>query len=243
MSNALARRDANIDPFANYRRDRPRVLIGQRIKFVKGRYLTKDNTVVPAGTRLVAIMRLLTIGWQKWVLSTCVDSDVGLYAEGFRLRPRPLDDRDETLWEVVNGKLRDPWQRVKALPVCDPASEALYTFVTSSAGGIGAIDDLFEAYGKRHANLKHALIELGVSEYWHKDRTIGQVLVPVFKLVGLVDDGRRYDALLDAASNAVRPAIEAQGPPAPRLTVTGGLQTPPAAVEGGYDGIDDDIPF
>ncbi len=82
MNTAIAKPDAN--PFANYQADRQKVFPGALMKFVKGDYpVGKGGDTLPVATRLVAVMTLLTLGWQCWVNGVLVDSRLGLYIDSF----------------------------------------------------------------------------------------------------------------------------------------------------------------
>ena len=131
------------------------------------------------------------------------------------------------------------WQKFRGIPMIDPQDRSLYTFVTGTDGGIQAIDDLCDEYRRAHANLRHALISIGVTSYMHKDRRIGRVKRPIFTLIGLVEDGRLYDAVLKAENGDISPTkptpVEIERPAAGKMIeITSGRlapETPPAAVE------------
>jgi hypothetical protein len=57
-----------ISPFAAYANARsPRKFDGQLLKFTKGEYLVgPDNVVLTVGTRVVALMDTVAIGWERW---------------------------------------------------------------------------------------------------------------------------------------------------------------------------------
>src|SRR5271166_4952467 len=108
MTNAIMKPDAN--PFANYQSDRQKHFPGRRMKFNKGEYLVgKDGDTLPIGTQLVAVMSLLTLGYQYWVGNDLVDTRLGLYVNGFVKPPRPtLGDTDREAWPIgLNGRPKD----------------------------------------------------------------------------------------------------------------------------------------
>jgi hypothetical protein len=87
-------------------------IVGQLLKFSKGDYLAgQDNTVIPLGTRMSAIMDQLMVGWIKWQDARPVEHDMGLVASGHVPKKRAeLDDNDDDLWETDDeGQKRDPW--------------------------------------------------------------------------------------------------------------------------------------
>src|SRR5438128_173716 len=68
--------------------------------------------------------------------------------------PRPVPKRselghtDQERWEVdSHGEKRDPWQFTNYLPLLAESGE-LFTFTTSSRGGIGAIGELCRRYSQ-----------------------------------------------------------------------------------------------
>ena len=76
----------------------------------------------------------------------------------------------------------------------------LYTFTTSSRGGISAIAGLV----RRYANHRHRhpdvfpLIALGVDSYQHPNREFGRIKFPVFAPAGYEPKKRFLDALAAA---------------------------------------------
>jgi hypothetical protein len=91
----------------------PRALDGKLLKFSKGDWLVgADGDVLNAGSKLIALMNTLTIGWQKWQDGRPVEARTGLVVDGHRPPQRAeLGDDDPRTWEVdANGETRDPWQ-------------------------------------------------------------------------------------------------------------------------------------
>jgi len=188
----------NANPFANYRRDRQRKLLGMVLKFVKTGFIAgRDRVTIPFGTEFVAAVPWLQLGYQKWVDQQIVDSAMGYYAEGFTPPPRGLlDDTDQNLWAVGrDGKPADPWTWLKLLPFIDPNTDDIYTFITSSSGGINAIDDLAESFGRAKGGTL-PLIALGMETYNHK--TFGPVNNPKFAFVKYVD-AKPFEAIILSA--------------------------------------------
>jgi hypothetical protein len=167
-------------------------LVGETLKFNKGKYLVgRSEKELPDGTRLVADFNLFRAGYVRWQNQRPTKTHMGLIVEGFNPGPRkPLGDNDETLWEkFTDGQPKDPWQFSNELVMFNPKDpDELYTFVTSSKGGLGAVRALSAEYGLhiRHAADELPLVELTVGSYTHKNKSYGKIKVPVLALVGWV---------------------------------------------------------
>jgi hypothetical protein len=169
-----------------------RAIEGDLLKFVQGEFLAgQENRVIPLETRLVARMDTVAIGWLCWQDNVPVEERMGLLAEDFVPVKRPeLGDLDKEHWETdAEGHPRDPWQFSNRLVAHDPESGEVFTFATTSNGGRTAVGQLCKDYGraKRQYPDQYPIIELGADSYQHRDKSIGRVKVPVFKLVGWTD--------------------------------------------------------
>lgn len=170
---------------------------GQLLKFSKGDWLAGQNDEeIPVGTKLVANMDQLLVGWIKWVENKPDQQIMGRLVEGHKPQKRDeLGDSDEDLWEVDSqGKARDPWQFSNYILMKEPGSEpdnddGLFTFTTSSRGGLNAIGELCKAFGKnmRMEPNKYPIVELGVDSYKHPNPEYGRIKVPTLKVVGWED--------------------------------------------------------
>jgi hypothetical protein len=168
-------------------------IVGDLLKFSKGDYLAgEDEREVPIGTKIVFNMDQLMVGWIKWEDNKPVQQLMGPIAEGFKPEARrDLGDDDKTLWEEdSNGKQRDPWQFSNYV-VCKEVgtngdTEHLYTFATSSKGGLNAIGEVCKVYGKemRSRPDEYPIVELGLNSYKHSNPEYGRIKVPVLKVVG-----------------------------------------------------------
>lgn len=170
-----------------------KLLVGTLLKFNKGDWLLGDgDEEVEPGTRFVANMDQLMIGWIKWVDNRPEQQIMGPLAQNFQApRRSTLGDTDEDEWETDNqGRPRDPWQFSNYLVLKDPGKKAtednLYTFATSSKGGLGAIGELCKRYGKemRVRPDEYPIIEIGVSKYKHANPEFGIIKTPTFAIVG-----------------------------------------------------------
>jgi hypothetical protein len=176
-------------------------IVGELLKFAKGDYFAgQQEREIPLGTKLVAIMDQLMVGWVKWRDNTPVEPPImGLLAQGYTPpRRSELDDNDKAQWEPDDeGKPRDPWQFTNYLILADPDTKELYTFTASSRGGLGAVGELCKRYG-RHMREKpdeYPVIELGVGSYQHRNKAYGRIKFPVFKDAGWADKAPFVEAL------------------------------------------------
>src|SRR5262249_47472200 len=159
-------------------------IVGKLLKFSKGDYLAgQDGEEVPVGTKLVAVMDTLTVGWIKWQDARPVEHRMGPIAEGYAPPPRSeLGDTEEDKWDLDDrGEPRDPWQFSNYLILLDAETKDAYTFTTSSRGGLGAIGELSKAYGKRIRQEPdcYPVIELEVGSYQHTNREFGRIKYPI----------------------------------------------------------------
>jgi hypothetical protein len=174
-----------------------RNIVGKLLKFSKGDYLAgEDAEEIDEGTQLVAMMHTLAIGWIKWVDNKPDQQIMGTLVEGFKPpRRSELGDADETEWEIdeQSGQPRDPWQYSNYVIFKEVGKtgedENLYTFASSSKGGLGAIGDLCKVYGKSIRTKPDDLpiISLDVDAYEHSNKKFGRIKVPKFNVVGWED--------------------------------------------------------
>jgi hypothetical protein len=170
-----------------------RSIEGTLLRFSKGDYLAgKDSEEVPIGTQFVAIMDSLKVGWVCWQAGSVIDDRMGLVIENFQPpRRSELGDHDQASWErSEEGEPRDPWSFTNHLVMRAVKDGAIYTFATNSKGGLSAVGELAKVYGKtiRQRPGQYPIIELGVDSYQHRDRSLGRIKFPVFKIVGWGDE-------------------------------------------------------
>jgi hypothetical protein len=177
------------NPYAEYAASmNRRPFKGDLLKFDKGDYLAgQEEREIPLGTRFKVAMDYLLVGWVKWKDRTAVVHDMGLLIEGFVAKERSeLGDTDQSQWPIgSDGKPIDPWAFTNYLPMIGDEDEEVYTFTTSSKGGINCIGLLCETYGKKFPPDKDPIIEVQMSSYPHPE--FGRVKYPVFKVVGETD--------------------------------------------------------
>jgi hypothetical protein len=180
------------DPFSAYASAmKARTIDGELLKFSKGDYFAGlDDKPVPIGTRLVAIMDRLKIGFIRWSNNAPGDHIMGFVADNFNPpRRSELGDLDKTLWDTDNnGVPRDPWQFTNHLPFASPYDHScIYTFATASRGGLKAIGELCREHGRNNRQGCLPVVLLQVDSYLHHEKTYGRIKVPVFKIVGYVE--------------------------------------------------------
>ncbi|HEX2554221.1 MAG TPA: hypothetical protein VHL98_10995 [Microvirga sp.] len=177
-------------------------IVGDLLKFSKGEYTAGQNgDEVEEGTQLVANMDELMIGWVKWEDSKPVDMIMGRVAEGYVPPKRAeLGDTDEDEWEVDQGQPRDPWQLTNYLILKATDSDDLFTFATSSKGGLNAIGKLAGIFGKhmRQRPDQFPVIALNVDSYKHPNKAYGKIFTPKFDVVGWVGKEAFVEALAAA---------------------------------------------
>jgi hypothetical protein len=164
-----------------------RVLGGPLLKLSKqGEYTVgSDGDVLAVGTRVVGYVDRIEFGWARWSDGVKTDEKMGRIADGFCPAQRSeLGDNDKTLWEVVDGKAKDPWQFGTLLPVVRLDTDETYAFVSSAKGALRAANKLVRAYGTRLAQGKAGLpvIELRVGDYMHRTYR-SKIFFPIFHIV------------------------------------------------------------
>jgi hypothetical protein len=137
---------------------------GQLLKFVRGKYPFGQREQLEIGTRVIVDMTTLTVGWQKWQAERPVDSHMGLVSENFQPPKRKDigdwnedndDDHSTEAWErdEKTGEQRDCWQFSNMVVMREIGTtgddNGLFTFVTSSRGGISAIGMISKKYGRK----------------------------------------------------------------------------------------------
>jgi hypothetical protein len=192
----------------------PRYLVGRMLKFNRGEYLVgKNEGKLPQGTKLVALMDDYLEGWIRWVDNRPDRHEMGLRSKGYKpLEREELGDMDNAHWETDprSNRLKDPWQKTAYLvlrPVGKPdaGEEELYTFTTSSAGGLKACYKLGITYGKEGLRLRpgmYPIVQLSEEEYPHPDKSIGRVKNPVFKVVGWEPKGTKENENVEPSSES-----------------------------------------
>lgn len=196
-------------------------IVGDFLKFSKGDWLYgRDSLDMPKGARLIVNVAGLKVGWQRWEGGKPSESVMGLVMDGFSPPARAsLGDTDKDLWErdEQTGQPRDPWQATNTVVLKDEKGDALYTFSTSSKGGIGAIAKVAGEYGRRMRAHPTQLpvVTLDVESYQHPNKAYGRIKNPKFVVVGWVEDAGFKDALAADQSAAEDDSFPGFDDPAP----------------------------
>ena len=150
-NNAVAVRGSTLDPFEAYANAvAPKNILGSLMKFSKGDYLAgEEGKAIETGTTVTANLDELLAGWIKWKEGKPVEQRMVRVADGVPPPRRDdLGDEDPTSWELDNnGQAKDCWQFTNYLPLMNAEGE-LFTFTTSSRGGLSAVADLSRRYGR-----------------------------------------------------------------------------------------------
>ena len=207
------------DPYAAYGEQASATRV--YITFKNGEYLYgADQDEIPVGSRFIANMTGLRIGWKRWSGKRVTDERMGLLAEGYRPPARhELGDFDQSLWELDDKRQpRDPWQSTNELTLRGVETGDEFVFATSGRGGIGAIGELCKTFGKlyRQKPGMTPVIELGNDHYNHK--VYGKTYFPVLKLVDWVREPDAAEPSAEAPPSAPAKAPEPTAPPAPKRT-------------------------
>jgi len=209
---------AGYDPYAAYGEQASATKV--YITFKNGEYLFgTDQEEIPEGSRFIANMAGLRIGWKHWSDKRVTDERMGPLAEGYRPPARhELDDFDQSKWELDDKRQpRDPWQQTNELVLRGLETGDEFVFATSGKGGIGAIGELCKVYGRlyRQKPGMAPVIELSSDHYNHK--TFGKTYFPVLKLVDWIrePDGVEASAVIAPAASPVHSAAQPAAPPPP----------------------------
>jgi hypothetical protein len=187
------------------------VIIGDLLKFTKGDWVAgRDNDIVANGTELVAVVNGTLQGLVRWEDNHPVEQVMGLLVEGYVPPERStLGYNDKAKWEVdaKTGKPRDPWQPTVYMPMVTVNAEKVYTFTTSSDGGMRhAIGPLCKEYGghiRQHPD-ELPVVKLAQDSYLHSDRTIGRVKYPEFPVARWVKAEKYLAAVAAVAGRSLK---------------------------------------
>jgi hypothetical protein len=113
-------------------------------------------------------------------------------------RRSELGDQDKEQWPIDNnGKARDPWQFSIYLVLKAADNDELYTYATSSNGGIQAVKKLEATFGEsmRHRPDQFPIVRLSGGWYPHRNKEFGKIKTPKFELVGWASRNEMDNAL------------------------------------------------
>ena len=168
----------------------PSGLVGRRIKFVKGTFVTHDDDQeIPPDDELIALCDRTLVGWLKFNGENELPTQImGLWFEDFEKPEREtLGDMDQTKWEIgLSGAAEDPWLHANYLVLQHARTSELFTFVTTSPTGRRAVGALLRHF--RYMCSAHPgtlpVVQLRAGGFQHRDPRVGWVATPTFVAVG-----------------------------------------------------------
>lgn len=183
-----------------------RNIIGSLLKFNKGDWeYGQDSIQFAVGKRMIVNMDQLLLGWIRWEDQHPEEQRMGFLVDGFKApardtlgfgyQPGDVEPSDTSEWEFApnSNEPRDPWQRTYYLVMKDPENEDdgenMFTFTTSSKGGIDAIADLCKVYGRKIREGYedyYPIVSLKVGSYKHSNAQFGKIKTPHFPVIGWV---------------------------------------------------------
>jgi hypothetical protein len=98
----------------------PKHVQGSLLKFSKGEWLAGEKQeIVPNGTRVIAAVDQILMGWVFWEDGKPTDHRMVLVSSGEApARRAELGDLDQSRWEKdASGELRDPWAMTFYVPM------------------------------------------------------------------------------------------------------------------------------
>lgn len=236
-------------------------ILGEMLKFSKGEWVHgRDNIEMPEDLKLLAGVNLVEVGWICWLQGKPSDVAMGRIGEGFVVpRRAELGMTNSLEWprselDSDYGKPRDPWQHASAMPLVGSNGQ-VFTFVTGSKGGEGALKALAKTYGKRSRQHPDEIpvVTLGMDSYRHPNKQLGKIWTPLFKIVGWSPAKRLENALAKAEAalseeneeelptETVKP--RKASPAADYQAERPSRKQKQAPAEKAYAGEGDDIPF
>jgi hypothetical protein len=190
----------------------PKHVQGSLLKFNKGEWLAGEKQeIVPNGTRVIAAVDQILMGWVFWEDGKPTDHRMVLVSSGEApARRAELGDLDQSRWEKdASGELRDPWAMTFYVPMVDDTGE-VFTFSTTSRGGKNAVADILRHYSRnRNSNPgKFPVMALESDTYQHSNAQYGRIKYPVFKQVGWENQAVFWKAVGVTEGVDETPAVE-----------------------------------
>jgi len=208
----------------------PRLIQGEILKCVDGRWATRDGQAMPLGTHL--FVRGMTRAVQCWKGGELLDENV-------ETPTTPLPDTDELNqqipseeWEKgLDGKPRPPWALYYAVYLISPEDGATYTFINCTLGAKIAYERLEDRIkNMRMMRGAHVIALTALDTRPMKTRHGGHKQRPDFKIIDwrVLDGGGAQAALPPPTDNsgtdgaAAKPAEPAKkGSPKKKQAVPG----------------------
>jgi hypothetical protein len=187
-----------------------------------------DETI-PMGTEYFAFWQHWKIGWVRWENGRMIEGPSGCFAEGFVMPERPSGAKDH------NG--RYVWQEHNWLPLEKVETGEFCIFVTGSAGGRMAIEEVADTAASQIVagrNRGNPIIALAPGTFPSKQ--YGSVPRPKFQIIGSEND----------SGKTATPIIVPPAPPPPKpvpKSDTSGDTDSSMSCDDTSGAMDDDIPF
>jgi hypothetical protein len=226
------------------------IIVGSILLFSKGDFLVNKAPVEIGDTEFIANLDWMTTGWIHWKKKKPIAHVMVRIGSGAKPCKRAaLGDTDDAKWETDNrGNPVKPWQYSTYMPLVARSGE-VYTFVTSSRGGIDATGELGLRYGEHRKNNPDVfpLIKLIAASYPHPD--FGKIHIPKFVPAGYLPKAKFYEALKEAGVDASAPpdVIDTRDDNDDGLTIDVSPQPQLSKPAGGKaplpEELDDEIPF
>lgn len=192
-------------------------IVGDILKFTKfGEFVAgQDERELAAGTRLIANMDELLIGWVRWQDNKPTDQLMGRVVDGFKpARRNELGDDDSSRWETDDDdKPRDPWQMANYLILKEEDGDQLYTYTTGSKSGLSAIGELCKVYGRQMRQRPDDFPIVALTPDFYIHPKYKKIFVPKFVITDWAPKSVLSEALGDASA-ADEDAGEATAAPA-----------------------------
>jgi hypothetical protein len=153
------------------------------------------------GTELAALIGRAKIGYIRWEEETISEQGWTYIADGpdaLKSLREALGDNNPDEWQETrkNGLPKDPFGLSIMLPMMNPKNGQLFTFGSSSLGGVKAARRLIQAcvaLAKSSAatTANHVpVVALGGYSYLHPDRQVGEIFNPQFEVTDWVPTGK-----------------------------------------------------
>jgi hypothetical protein len=183
----LQRYQAGSNPFTQYAQEGGPGIKGKHLTNTKGDWLIgQDKTPVPQGAKFLVLVTEAIRGFVKFSDQGIVDARVGRVADNF-IEPHrhTLGDMEEGLWQLFDGKPRDPWCRYVGVPMIElspPHGDV--TFTGTSWGAQLALKELCRVYGAEAHHFADCFPVVTLTTKNRPHKTYGQIKGPWFEVVG-----------------------------------------------------------
>jgi hypothetical protein len=155
---------------------------GKIINYSKGNWYHRDEKIA-LGTEFQLDLYNAQKGYTRWVGNEPAERRIVYIRNNERLPNRDeLGYNDQSEWEFVDGKARDPWQLQWYLPMTHLGTGELYCWVFGSEGAQETFYNVCGAYGasQERGECSVPIISLQTTQY--KNKKYGRIDKPVLKI-------------------------------------------------------------